>query len=118
MTLPGLLILAQGGAAPGPAPAPQGARSADPMLWLLPILLVVVFYFFMLRPQKKREQQRKQMIEQLQRGDRVVTIGGIHGEVLSIKEQHVILLVDPERRATLKVNRSAIHRVDVKDASA
>ena len=65
---------------------------------------------------KKKEQQRKNMITQLKLGDRVVTIGGICGEVTGLKEKHVILLVDPETEATLKMNRTAVHRVLPKDA--
>ena len=105
-----LLVLAQEG-----VPAPK-APTASPLLFILPILLVFVIYFMMLRPQKKKEQRRKQMIADLQRGDQVVTIGGIHGEVISVKENHVILLVDAGRGATLKMLRNAIHRIQQDDS--
>ena len=75
------------------------------------VLIFAVLYFLMIRPQKKKEQKRKQMLGDLERGNRIVTIGGIHGEVASIKEDIVILLVDRESGATLKMSRSAIHRI-------
>ena len=80
------------------------------------VLIVVVLYFLILRPQKKKERQRKDMLSKVQRGDRVITIGGIHGEVIGVKEQSLIIMVDRERGTTLKMNRSAIHRALPKDS--
>src|SRR3972149_2353254 len=71
------------------------------------VLIVVVLYFLILRPQKKKEKGHREMLSKIQRGDRVVTIGGIHGEVENVKERHVILLVDRERGTTLNVDRRA-----------
>ena len=79
-------------------------------------LIFGVLYFFILRPQKKKEQQRKAMLSQLRRGDHVVTIGGIHGEVVNVKENEIILLADAESGATLKMGRSAVHRVISEDS--
>jgi len=75
------------------------------------VLIFAVLYFLMIRPQKKKEQQRKAMLKQVERGNRIVTIGGINGEVVSVKEDTVIILVDRESGATLKMGRSAIHRI-------
>ena len=75
------------------------------------VLIFAVLYFLMIRPQKKKEQKRKAMLNQVERGNRIVTIGGIHGEVASVKEDTVIILVDRESGATLKMGRSAIHRI-------
>jgi preprotein translocase subunit YajC len=79
-------------------------------------LIILVFYFLMIRPQKKKEKERQEMLSKIQKGDRVVTIGGIHGEVESVKEKHVILLVDPDRGTTLKMSRSAVHNILTKDS--
>ncbi len=73
--------------------------------------IIVIMYFFMLRPQKKKEQARRKMIENVNKGDRIVTIGGIHGEVVNAKGRCLIIQVDPDRKTTLKINRGAIHRV-------
>ncbi len=63
-----------------------------------PIILIVVYvlifvalYFFMIRPQKKKQKEEKKMRENLQVGDEVVTIGGIHGRVISLKEDSMVI---------------------------
>ncbi|MBL3654582.1 preprotein translocase subunit YajC [Fulvivirga sediminis] len=56
--------------------------------------VALVFYFFMIRPQQKKQKQQKKFIEEIKRGDFVVTIGGIHGKVLSSDETTVVLEVD------------------------
>ena len=57
------------------------------------VLIVVVLYFLILRPQKKKEKEHREMLSKVQRGDRVVTIGGVYGAVETVKEEYVILLV-------------------------
>ncbi|UII28220.1 preprotein translocase subunit YajC [Fulvivirga maritima] len=56
--------------------------------------VALVFYFFMIRPQQKKQKQQKKFIEEIKRGDQVVTIGGIHGKVMSSDETTVVLEVD------------------------
>ena len=55
------------------------------------IMIVVVFYFFMIRPQTKKQKELKKFRESLAAGDKVVTIGGIHGKILEIGESTVLL---------------------------
>ena len=71
----------------------QEAGSALPSLLFLG-LMVAVFYFLIIRPQRKRSQQQKQMAESLEVGAEVRTIGGIHGTVVSIDEDSVVLKVE------------------------
>ena len=60
---------------------------------LLPIvLIVVVFYFLIIRPQQKQQKQRQQMLDSLQKNDKVITIGGIHGVITDIKDDDTIKL--------------------------
>ena len=73
--------------------------------------MLVVLYMLIWRPQRKKEQQRRQMISNVRKGDHVVTIGGIHGEIVNLREDSLVLLVDRERGATLKITRSALHRI-------
>ena len=87
----------------------QGGRGYESLIFIVGIFAVL--YFLILRPQKKKERQRKGMLSKVRRGDRVVTIGGIHGEVLNVKESEIILLVDSESGSTLKMTRSAVHRI-------
>lgn len=64
---------------------------------ILPILLLVVFYFLLIRPQKKREKKIREMRASIKVGDKVVTIGGIHGKVLKVKDDSVVVEVGPDK---------------------
>lgn len=56
--------------------------------------VALVFYFFMIRPQQKKQKEQKKFIEEIKRGDNVVTVGGVHGKVLSTDDTTVVLEVD------------------------
>ena len=73
------------------------------------ILLFVVFYFLLIRPQQKQQKQRKEMISNLKKGDRVVTIGGVHGIIKEIDETNISLRV--AENINLKMSRAAVDRV-------
>lgn len=78
----------------------------------IPLLLIlVIMYFFMIRPQNKKQKETQKMIAALKKGDKVVTIGGIHGTVASTKEETVIIKV--EDGAKIEFNRTAIATVIV-----
>lgn len=84
---------------------PDGA--ANPIITFLPIVLIfVVFYFFIIRPQKKREEDRKKMIEAVKKGDKIVTIGGIHGTVQQVDEGSLLIQVDTNTK--LRVDKNAV----------
>ena len=59
----------------------------------LPALMIVAFYFLLIRPQQKRAKEQKAMIEAVQKGDEVVTAGGMVGKVVKLDENYVTLLV-------------------------
>jgi preprotein translocase subunit YajC len=86
---------------------------ASPFTGLLPmmILLGAVIYFVMIRPQSKERKQREQMLSALKKNDRVVTIGGILGTVVSVKDDEVTLKVDESNNTKIPFLRSAIQRV-------
>ena len=69
-------------------------------------LIFIVFYFFMIRPQVKKQKEQKKFREALGKGDRVVTIGGIHGKIVEIKDTTAIISV--EGGNNLKIEKSAI----------
>ncbi len=73
------------------------------------ILLFVVFYFLLIRPQQKQQKARKEMIENLNKGDRVVTIGGIYGIIKEIDATVISLRVADN--LNLKLSRAAVDRV-------
>ncbi len=76
---------------------------------LLPfVLMFVVMYFLILRPQKRKEKERKALLSRIKKNDRVVTAGGIHGLVTSVREHEIILRIDDSKDIKIKVDRSAI----------
>ena len=82
---------------------------------ILPFLLIIViFYFFLIRPQNKKQKETQKMLDALKKGDKVITIGGIHGTVSSVKENTVIIKVDDDCK--LEFNRTAISSVELTDA--
>ncbi|MCS6967613.1 MAG: preprotein translocase subunit YajC [Cytophagales bacterium] len=68
--------------------------------------IILVFYFFMIRPQQKRQKEQKKFLENLSVGDHVVTIGGLHGKIVAIEGNTVLLEAD--KGVTLKFEKSAI----------
>ena len=72
---------------------------------LLPILVIVVFYFFMIRPQMKKQKELKKFRESLKAGDKVVTIGGIHGKILEINDTTVLVNSEGSK---IRLDKSAI----------
>ncbi|MCD5412990.1 MAG: preprotein translocase subunit YajC [Dehalococcoidia bacterium] len=78
----------------------------DPMMLIFLVLIFAVFYFLLIRPQRKRQSEHRMLIEGLQKGDKVITIGGIYGEIDSIDEQELILRVEDGSR--LKLLRTSI----------
>ena len=90
------------------AQATGGAGAGDAgMLSFLPIILMfVVLYIFMIRPQMKRAKETKSMIEALQKGDEVVTAGGIVGRISKMGEQYVSLEIAPNTE--ISVQKAAV----------
>ena len=91
--------------------AAQGAPQQQNLLMsVVPfILIIAIFYFFIIRPQNKKQKETEKMINALKKGDKVVTIGGIHGVVSSTKEKTIIVKVDSN--TSIEFNRSAIAAV-------
>jgi preprotein translocase subunit YajC len=72
-------------------------------------LIIVVFYFLVIRPQNKKQKDAKKMLHSITKGDRVVTIGGLHGSVEAVKDDTVVLKVDDNVK--LKFSKSAVASV-------
>ena len=70
------------------------------------ILLFGMFYFLIIRPQRKRQRRHQELMDALQPGDRIITIGGIHGKIESMTEENIILKV--ESGATMRMSRNAV----------
>lgn len=73
----------------------QAAGQQSPYsFWIMMGLLMVVFYFFMIRPQQKKAKEARKFRESIQKGMKVVTIGGVHGKVAEVNDKTVLLEVD------------------------
>jgi preprotein translocase subunit YajC len=78
---------------------------------LIPFVLIIgIFYFLIIRPQNKKQKDTQKMLDTLKKGDRVTTIGGIHGAIQSVKESTVIVRVDETTK--MEFSRSAISSVE------
>lgn len=69
------------------------------------VLMVVVFYFFMIRPQQKKQKEQKKFRENLKPGDKIVTIGGIHGKILEVTDTTVLINSEGSK---IRMEKSAI----------
>ncbi len=107
MSLLPLLLGAPDGAGGGGASGGGGTQLVTMLVTFG--LIIVVFYFLVIRPQNRKQRDAKKLLENIRKGDRVVTIGGMHGTVESVKEDSVVLRVDDNVK--LKFNKSAISQV-------
>ena len=95
----------------------QAAPGGSSLTLFLPMLLIfAVFYLFIIRPQKRREETRKQLIEALKKGDRVVSIGGIHGTVIKVEDASLLVQVDDNTK--LRFDKNAVASVAAKETPA
>lgn len=76
------------------------------MLVVFMVLMFGMFYFLIIRPQRKRQQEHQALLSSLSVGDRVITIGGIHGVIESMKEDSILLKL--ESGATVRMTRASI----------
>ncbi len=90
--------------------APAAAGGGDSaLLSMLPLVLMfVVLYFLMIRPQMKRQKEQRAMIDALQKGDEVVTIGGVLGKIEKIGDGYMTLVVE---QGQMQIERAAVARV-------
>ncbi|WP_426448630.1 preprotein translocase subunit YajC [Paenibacillus sp. S-38] len=95
------------------AAASAPAEASGPMAYLVTygplVLMFVVLYFLLIRPQQKRQKARNMLLGNLKKGDKVVTIGGLHGTILELTDDTVILRVNDVTKMTFE--RSAINTV-------
>ena len=89
--------------------APAGENGGASSIWFLLIFLALIFgmfYFILIRPMRQREKTHDRMVEQLGKGDKVITAGGIYGEVERIDEDSIVLKV--ESGATIRVTKGGV----------
>ena len=85
---------------------PKSGGGSSLSFFLPLILIVVVFYFFMIRPQQKKAKEQKKFREALKKGDKIITIGGIHGKIIEVQE--TTFTIETEGQGRLRIERSAV----------
>lgn len=84
-------------------------KQGNPLTTFLPLLLIiVVFYFFMIRPQMKRQKELKKFREELKRGDKIITTGGIYGRIVEIDPVNSSILIEVDSNVKIRVDKAAI----------
>lgn len=83
--------------------------SPEILQWAPFVIMIVIFYFLFYRPQKKEQQKRANMLGNLKKGDRIVTIGGLHGTITAFSDEVVTIKV--AEKVELDFNRAAIASV-------
>ena len=90
--------------------APAAGPGGDPLAsMILPIGLIVLFYFFLIRPQSKRHKQHKEMVSALQKGEEVVTTGGLLGKITSVGETFITLEISKD--VSIQVQKNSVQSV-------
>lgn len=88
--------------------AQGGQPGGNPMLTFVPfILILVVFYFLLIRPQQRKQKEHQSMISSLDKGDKVVTSGGIYASVVAVKEDKLVLKIAENVKIELVKNQVA-----------
>lgn len=105
-----------------PSPPKSAAAQPDSMSALssfaLPVLMIVVFYFLLIRPQQKREKEKQKQLKALEKGDRVLTSGGIYGTIIGIKQEENLAIVKIADDVKVEVAISTLSGVVNKGAAA
>ena len=90
----------------GCVPPEGGEGGFDPTIIIFLVLIFGVFYFLMIRPQRKRQKEHEELVKELQKGDKVITAGGIYGVIESLSDESIVLKI--ESGATIRVARGSV----------
>jgi len=100
----------------GPPVPPRSPDFSQLLVWLLPLFLLM--YLFILRPQRRDQAQKEKMLRSVEKGDRVVTIGGIHGTIASVDETNKTVTVEVSKGVRIEFSRQAVASVEKKKKPA
>ena len=79
--------------------------------YVFPLAIIfVIFYFILIRPQQKQEKEFKKMLVDLKKNDQIVTIGGVHGTIVNVKEKTFVVRIDDNAR--IEIDKTAVARVE------
>ena len=85
---------------------PEGEEGGFPTMIIFLVLIFGVFYFLFIRPQRKRQKEHDELVQELQKGDRVITAGGIYGVIESISDESVVMKI--ESGVTIRVAKGSV----------
>ena len=97
------------------APAAEQTQGSQWSFWIMIIALFAIMWLFMIRPQRKQQKELEKFRNELKKGDKVITAGGIYGTIAEIEDRTVLLKVDGDVK--LRVDKSSIVR-DSSDTQA
>jgi preprotein translocase subunit YajC len=95
--------------------SPEGGESNPWSSFVFIILLIVVFYFFMIRPQMKRQKEAKNFRENLKKGDKIITTGGLYGKIVEMHDNYALIEVDSDVK--LKIDKGSIAAIQQSSGS-
>lgn len=84
-------------------------------LIIMMVLMFAVFYFLLIRPQQKRQKEHRNLLNSLKKGDKVVTIGGLHGTIVEVTDDTVVLRVNDVTKMTF--NRNSVSSVSARETA-
>ena len=87
--------------------AALGGGGFNPMMLIL-LAMFGVMYFFMIRPQQKKAKDQKNFSENLKKGDKIVTMGGIHGKIVQVNQEGNTVLLEVSEGTKIKVDKSVV----------
>lgn len=86
----------------------QGGAGSSMSFWIMMILIILVMWLFMIRPQRKQQKEMEKFRNELKKGDKVVTAGGIYGIISEVQDRTVLLKVDGDVK--IRVDKSSLQR--------
>lgn len=94
----------------------QGAAGGGSMTLIFILLLLLIFYFFMIRPQQKKQKQIEEYRSKLSKGDKIITIGGLHGKITDVQEKVFVIEIADNVKITIEKAAVAIDENEAKNA--
>jgi len=89
----------------------SGGGGSTMGMWLPIIAIFAIMYFLIFRPQAKKQKQQRMMIDSLKKGDKVVTTGGIYGQIVGVKEKEGTIVVKIAENTKVELARSSIAKI-------
>ena len=91
----------------------QAGGAQDPIGFLVPMAaIMLIFYLLLIRPQQKKQREHEDMLKAIQKGDRVVTAGGVHGVVIGTADDVLTVDIGVHEKIRVKLDRSRVERVE------